>query len=98
MGQTFINVGDAYKDKEACLLKEGLVNCSIVPTERLYYLVLPFRANQKHLFSLYRTCVLNSNTGQCSLKRDEERALTVSWFIDEVWPALQKGYRILEIH
>jgi hypothetical protein len=31
-------------------------------------------------------------------KRDEERALTCTWVIDEVRLAVQKGYRILEIH
>jgi hypothetical protein len=27
-------VGDACKDKEACLRKEGLIKCTIVPPER----------------------------------------------------------------
>ena len=30
-----INVGDACKDKEACLHMDGLIKCSIVPPERL---------------------------------------------------------------
>ena len=40
------HVGDACKDKEACLGKEGLIKCTIVPPERLYHRVLPFRANR----------------------------------------------------
>ena len=67
-------------------------------TTEIYHLVLPFRANQKLMFSLCRTCVLTSNSGECHHKTDEEWDLTGPWVIDEVRLALQKGYRILEIH
>jgi len=91
-------VGFACKDKEACLGKEGLIKCTIVPPEILYHPVLPFRSNQKLMFSLCRTCVLTSNTEQCCHKIVEERALTGTWVVDEVRLAVQKRYRILEIH
>ena len=65
-----IHVGDICKDKEACLRKKGLMKCSIVPPDRFYHAVLPFRANQKLMFSLCRTCVLTSNTEQCCHKTD----------------------------
>jgi len=74
------------------------MKCCIVPPERLYHPVLPFRANQELMFSLCCTCVLTSNIGVCCHKTDEEMALTGTWVIDEVRLALQKGYRILEIH
>ena len=60
--------------------------------------MLPFRANQKLMFSLCRTCVLNSNTGECHHKTDEEMTFTVKWVIDEIRLAVQKGFRILENH
>jgi len=41
---------------------------------------------------------LTSNKGDCFHKTDEEMALTGTWVIDEVRLAVQKGYRILEIH
>ena len=47
VGHPVITVGDACKDKEACLRMDGLIQCSIVPPERLYHPVLPFRADQK---------------------------------------------------
>ena len=50
------------------------------------------------MFSLCRTCALTSSTGECYHKTDEEEALTGTWVIDEVRLAVQKGYRILEIH
>jgi len=73
------------------------MKCSIVPPERLYHPVLPFRANQKLMFSLCRTCVLTSNTGDCCHKTFQHRLLTGTWVIDEVRLAVQKVYRILEI-
>ena len=71
---------------------------SIVPPERLYHPVLPFRANKKLMFCVSRTCVKTSNTGECCHKIDEERDLTGTWVIDDVRLAVQKGYRILEIY
>ena len=97
MGHPVVHVGDACKDIEACLGKEGLIKCTIVPPERLYHPVLPFRANQNLMFSLPNMCP-NLKLGECHHKKDEERALTGTWVIDEVRLAMQKGYRILEIH
>jgi len=47
VGQLIIHLGDACKDIEACLRMDGLIKCSIVPTEKLYHTVLPFRCNIK---------------------------------------------------
>ena len=73
------------------------MKCSIVPPE-IYHPVLHYRANQKLIFRLCRTCVLTSNTGDCCHKLGEEQALTSTWVIDEVRLAVQMGYRILEIY
>jgi len=98
VGHPVIHVGDSCKEKETCLRKEVLMKCSIVHPERLYHPVLPFRANKKLMFSICRTSVLTSNTGVCCHKTDVERALTGTWVNDEKRLAVQKGYRILEIH
>ena len=97
-GHPVIHLGDACKEKEACLRMENLIKCSIVPPERLYHPVLPFQANQNLMFCLCRTCVLTSITGEYCHTTDEERALTGTWIIDEVRLAMQKGYKILEVH
>jgi len=34
MGHPVIHVGDGFKDKKACLRKEGLIKCTSVPPER----------------------------------------------------------------
>jgi len=91
VGHPVIHVGEACKDREACLSKKGLLKCSIVPPERAYHPVFPFCANLKLMFRLCRTCVLTSNTGQCSHETDKHRALTSTRVIDEVRLAVQKG-------
>jgi hypothetical protein len=50
------------------------------------------------MFCLCRTCVLTSNTGDDCHTTDEERALTGTRVIDDVWLVVQKGYRILEVY
>jgi len=37
-----IHVGDACKDKEACLRKDGLIKCSIIPPERFIIPCSPY--------------------------------------------------------
>jgi len=50
------------------------------------------------MFCLCRTCVLTSNTGECSHTTDKERALTGTWVIVEVRLAVQKGHRMMDVH
>jgi len=99
VGPPIIHVGDECKDKEACLRMDGLINCSIVPPERLYHPVLPFSCNNKLMFCLCRTCVLTSSSSseECVHTRDEERAITGTWVMDEVRLAVENGYWILEM-
>jgi len=51
------------------------------------------------LFSLCRSCVYERNiSGECKHLRDDERALTGTWVLDEVRLAVEKGYRVLDIY
>jgi hypothetical protein len=56
-----IHVGDACRDKQAMLSKEGLIKCIVLPFKRLYHPVLPYRCNNKLLFCLCRTCAVECN-------------------------------------
>jgi len=56
-GHPTLHVGDACKYVEACLRVDGLLMCTIVPTEKLQPPVLPYSCNKKLIFSLRRTCV-----------------------------------------
>jgi hypothetical protein len=47
IGYPIIHIGDACKNKEACLQMDGLIKCSIVPPRNLYHPVLPYRSNNK---------------------------------------------------
>jgi len=87
-----IQVGDACKDIEACLRMDGLIKCSIVSPEKLYHPALPFRCNNKLMFCLCRTCVLTiSSNEECVHTRDENRAITGTWVMDEVRLAVEKS-------
>jgi hypothetical protein len=60
---------------------------------------VPFRCNEKLLFCLCRTCVLEQNTSdECESYTAAERALTGTWVTDEVRLAVEKGCRLLDIH
>jgi len=45
IGYPVVHVGEACKDKEACLRMDGLMKCSIVPREKPYHPVLRVRAS-----------------------------------------------------
>jgi len=57
IGHTVIHVGDARRDIDACLFMKGLIRYSIVPPDKLYHPVLPYRCNNKLIFCLCRTCI-----------------------------------------
>jgi len=97
VGHPVIHGGDACSDIEACLRMEGLIKCSIVPPDKLYLPVLPYRYSNKLMFCLCRTCV-DTSSAECTRTDDGDRALTGTWIMDEVRLAVEKGYRILEIH
>jgi len=87
VGNSIVLVGDDCDDIEACLRMEGLIKCSIIPPGKSYYPILPFRCDNKHMFCLCRTCVLTT-VEECVHARDEDRAITAMWVMDEVGLAL----------
>jgi len=94
VGHPVIHVGDVCKENEACPRKDGLIKCSIFPPERFYHPLLPYGYNNKLIFCLCRTCVLTSFSGEkCGRTKDEERALTDTWVMDEVRLAVEKDTR-----
>jgi len=68
------------------------LSCREVVSSRAYF---PSQS-ETHVQFLSNIC-LTSNIGQCCHKTDEERALTGTWVIDEVWLGVQNGYSFLEI-
>ena len=98
VGHPVIHAGDACRDTEAMLQKEGLIKCTVLPPTCLYHVVWPYRCNNKLLFCLCRSCAKQQDfENECPHSTDAERALTGTWVMDEVRLAVQKGYKVLEI-
>jgi len=92
-------VGDTCKNVDACLKMDALIRGTVVPPKRLFHPFIPYRYNKKLLFCLCRSCVHEQNMREeCHHHADAERALEGTWVIDELRLALEKGYKILEIH
>jgi len=78
---------------------DGLIKGSIVPPEILYHPDFSFRCKNILMFCLCRTCVLTSSTSdECGHTENQKGALPVTWVMDEVWLAVEKGYWILEFY
>ncbi len=75
----------------------GLVKCSILPPRKLYVPVLPVHASGKLLFPLCRTCAETWQQESCK-HCEEERVIQGTWFSEEMKLALEKGYKMVEIH
>jgi len=91
VGLSIIHVGDACKDIKGCPRMEGLINRAIVPPEKFYYFVLPFRCINKLILGLCRTCLLTSSSEECGHTRDEIRALTGTWVMNDTRLGVGKG-------
>jgi hypothetical protein len=63
-------------------------------SKELFHPVLPYRSNNK-LFCICRSCVFERNISrECKHLRDDERALTGTWVLDEFRLALGIVYKI----
>ena len=97
VGHPTIIIGHEECIKEDLTKINGLIKCSILPPSDLFHPVLPLKQNNKLMFALCRTCGEKMYQGECT-HTVEERSMTNTWVIDEVVKALEKGYKIMEIH
>ena len=74
----------------------GLIKCKVLAPANLYHPVLPVRAKGKLFFPLCKQCVMD-NSSECR-HSEEERSFWGTFTTIEVGKALEKGYKILEIH
>jgi hypothetical protein len=75
---------------------EGLIKCKVLPPRRLFHPVLAYRARNKLLFPLCRTCAEEGNQGSCTHDDPNDRALTGVWVSFELAKAEDMGYEIME--
>lgn len=79
----------------------GLVKCVVLPPRGLFFPVLPYRVEgagktKKLVFPLCATCAKERNRDKCP-HGEAERAIPGTWFSEELYLAVSKGYRILKI-
>ncbi|KAK2863533.1 hypothetical protein Q5P01_003066 [Channa striata] len=88
-----------FRDFKAIESYFGFIKAKLYPPRGLFFPVLPYRSTRGRLiFTLCRTCAeLNMQSDACS-HSEEERALTGVWITPEVLKAVDKGYRLVEIH
>ena len=74
----------------------GLVKCKVLAPPTLYHPVLPVRIRDKLFFPLCKRCVME-NSSECR-HSEEERSFWGTSTTIEVQKAIEKGYRVLQIH
>ena len=75
----------------------GLIKCTVLPPRGLFHPVLPYRTQGKLMFPLCKTCADTCDQTTCT-HSDKERAIQGTWCSVELDKALEKGYRILQLH
>jgi hypothetical protein len=74
----------------------GLVQCSVLPPQRLLNGVLPERAQGRLMFPLCRSCVETLQIEPCK-HSEEERLIYGIWVSEELKQAVKYGYRVKQI-
>lgn len=79
----------------------GLVKCVVLPPRGLFFPILPCRVEgvgkaKKLIFPLCLACAKERNRDKCP-HGEAERALSGTWFSEELYLAVSRGYRILKI-
>ena len=75
----------------------GLIKCTVLPPRGLFHPVLPYRTQGELMFPLCKTCADTCDQTPCT-HSDKERAIQGTWCSVELEKALEKGYRILQLH
>lgn len=75
---------------------KGLIKCDILPPKRLFHPVLCLKMD-KSVFPLCYTCAIEKQGCECN-HSEEKRMLRGTWTHVEIAKAVQKGYKVKEIH
>ena len=75
----------------------GIAKVTVLPPRQLFHPVLPYRVNGKLFFPLCRTCADAMQQSPCMCTA-EKRSITGTWVTLELQKAVEKGYKIVEIH
>ncbi len=75
----------------------GIIKCKILPPQNLFHPVLPSKINNKLMFVLCYTCAKLESTVACH-HNEEERVLYGEWCTPELYAAMKRGYKLIEIY
>ena len=101
----FVNKTKIYPSGHPTIIREnfepisnyfGLIKCKVLAPANLYHPVLPVRAKGKLFFPLCKQCVMD-NSSECR-HSEGERSFWGTFTTIEVMKAMEKGYKVLEIH
>ena len=94
---TILSQVNIYKDN--ILQYCALIKCKVLPPKDLCNLVLPYKSNSKLMFPLCRSCAEDcDNTKECTHENEEDSALVYIWVSIELFAALKRGYRLLDVY
>ncbi|KAG8225677.1 hypothetical protein J437_LFUL018482 [Ladona fulva] len=94
VGHPTVYVGDKCPPIEN---GEGIIKCTVLPPQKLFHPVLPYKCRGKPNFPLCRTYVEESFQASCPHSLNE-RAIIGTWISDEVKRALDIGYKVIKMH
>lgn len=99
VGHPEIILSDFGEFDDICDRFFGFIKCTIMPPDQLYLPVLPgkYGTDKKLLFTLCRTCAEERIPEKRCTHTGGDRALTGTWFTEEVKLAVSKGYKIQEV-
>jgi DNA polymerase type B, organellar and viral len=73
---------------------EGIIKCTVLPPQNLYFPVLPMKLHDKLMFVLCRRCAEELIQEECD-HEVHDRAITGTWVVDEIRRAIELGYLIM---
>ena len=75
----------------------GFIKCTVLPPSNLYFPVLPVQIDDKLLFPLCFECAKLKDHGSFCTHSSNEKCFTGTWCLHEIYYALEKDYKIVEI-
>ena len=92
----FVNKTKKYAVSQPISNYFGLIKCEVLAAANLYHPVLSVRAKGKLFFPLCKQCVVKSSSE--FRHSEEERSFWGTFTTIEVLKAIEKGYKVLQIH
>lgn len=93
-----VHIGEEECRKLDINTVEGLIKCTVLGPKKLLFPVLPSHIDDKLVFHTCRTCSHKRVHNSKCVHKWEDRLFSGTWVADEVRKAIQKGYKIIEIH